>query len=168
MPTNFYMFFVAALIPMLVGMVYYHPKVLGNAWMKANGFTMESLEGTNMGLTLGVTYVLSVLVALALQGIVVHQAAAASMMMPEISEAGSAVQQEFYALMAKYGDRYRTFGHGALHGFMTGILLALPIVGINAAFERRGWKYTLIHVGYWAITLMLMGGLLCATLEWEM
>lgn len=168
MPDNFYMYFVAALIPMLVGSVYYHPKVAGNAWMKSNGFTMESLAGANMAVLLGITYVLSVLLAMALQGIVIHQTGVASMMMPELTEAGSPVQQEFNDIMAKYGDRYRTFPHGMLHGFAASLTFALPVIGINAAFERRGWKYTLIHFAYWAISLMLMGGLLCATLEWTM
>lgn len=168
MPANFYMFFVAALIPLVVGSIYYNPKVMGNAWMKANGFTMESMEGANMGVIFGLTYLLSLFLALTMQNIVIHQASVASMMMPEMLEAGNPVQQEFNDLMVKYGDRYRTFKHGALHGFIASIMFALPIIGINAAFERRGWKYTLIHTGYWAITLVLMGGLLCATLEWEM
>ncbi|MEZ4987342.1 MAG: DUF1761 domain-containing protein [Saprospiraceae bacterium] len=168
MPTNFYMLFVAALIPMVVGSIYYSPKVMGNAWMKSNGFTLESLQGTNMGLLLGSTYVLSVLIAFSLQYIVVHQTGAFSMMMPEVLEAGSDANKEFMGLMERYGDRYRTFKHGALHGFITSLFLVLPVMGINAAFERRGWKYVLIHFGYWAITLLLMGGLLCATLKWEM
>lgn len=34
---------VASLIPMIMGFIYYHPKVMGNAWMNANGFSQESL-----------------------------------------------------------------------------------------------------------------------------
>ena len=34
---------VAAIMPMLMGFVYYHPKVMGGRWMKANGFTLESI-----------------------------------------------------------------------------------------------------------------------------
>ena len=64
--------------------------------------------------------------------------------------------------MAVKGTAFRTFGHGALHGFFTGLFIVLPILGTNALFEQKGWKYVWINTGYWAITLMLMGGLICA------
>jgi hypothetical protein len=165
MPTNFYMYFVAALIPMIIGAIYYHPKVLGNAWMKSNGFTMESLEGANMSVIMGTAYLLSFVLAFGMTGSVIHQFNVASLLMPEILEPGNAVQQDLSDFMAKYGDRHRTVTHGLVHGFINALFFALPLIGINAAFERRGWKYVLIHFGYWAITLMLMGGLLSATLK---
>jgi hypothetical protein len=34
MPTNYYMFFVAGLIPIAVGALYYTPMIAGNAWIK--------------------------------------------------------------------------------------------------------------------------------------
>lgn len=165
MPTNFYMYFVAALIPMIIGATYYHPKVFGNAWMKSNGFTLESLQGGNMPVIMGTAYLLSCVLALGLTGAVIHQINIPSLMMPEVMESGSAIQQEVSAFMAKYGDRHRTFTHGLAHGLASALFFALPVIGINAAFERRGWKYVLIHLGYWIITLMLMGGLLSATLK---
>jgi hypothetical protein len=58
-------------------------------------------------------------------------------------------------------DSFRTFKHGMLHGIITSIFLVLPIIGINALFERRGAKYIFIHVGFWAICFALMGGILC-------
>ncbi|MEM1124805.1 MAG: DUF1761 domain-containing protein [Bacteroidota bacterium] len=79
---------------------------------------------------------------------------------------GSAAQQQFNELMAQYGDHHRSFGHGALHGGIIALFAALPLIGINALFERRGWKYIWIHTGYWFITLALIGGLLCATLDY--
>ena len=60
-----------------------------------------------------------------------------------------------------YGENFRTFKHGALHGTIAGIFFALPVFGIIALFERRSWKYVLIHLGFWVITLALMGGVLC-------
>ena len=68
--------------------------------------------------------------------------------------------------MAKYGNNFRTFSHGALHGIILAIGIGLPVFGTNALFERRGGKYIFIHLGYWIITLALMGGLLCATLKY--
>lgn len=166
MPTNFYMIFVAALIPMVIGAVYYHPKVVGGAWMKVNGFTEESLKGGNMAIIFGVSFLFSLFMAFIMQSFVIHQTVTFSMMMPEALEAGSQAQADFAALMSKYGDAHRSFGHGAVHGVFLTIFFVLPILGINALFERRGWKYIFIHAGYWLITLMLMGGLLCQTLEY--
>ena len=166
MPSNFYMLFVAALIPLIVGAVYYHPKVVGGAWMKSNGFTEESLQGANMAVIFGVSYLFSVLIAFTMMGVTIHQAGAFSMMMPEVMESGSAVQQDFNTLMATYGGNFRSFGHGALHGIIITLFFVLPIVGINGLFERRGWKYIFIHTGYWAISLILMGGLICQTLQY--
>jgi hypothetical protein len=79
-------------------------------------------------------------------------------------ESGSAEMIAFNDLMTQYGGNFRTFGHGAGHGVMFTVLFVLPLIAINALFERRGWKYIFIHTGFWLINLALMGGLLCATL----
>ena len=34
----------AALVPLVMGFLYYNPKVFGNAWMKAAGVTQEQIE----------------------------------------------------------------------------------------------------------------------------
>ena len=67
----------------------------------------------------------------------------------------------FQNFMATYGDRFRTFGHGALHGTMIGLFVVLPVMGTNALFERKSLKYVAINVGYWIVTLAIMGGILC-------
>jgi hypothetical protein len=43
---------------------------------------------------------------------------------------------------------------------LAAIFIVLPIIGINSIFERKSFKYVLIHVGYWALTLALMGGVI--------
>jgi len=68
---------------------------------------------------------------------------------------------EFTGMMEKYGKNFRTFKHGMLHGFIAGITLGVSIIGVTAMFERRSTKYILIHLGYWAITFMIMGGIIC-------
>ncbi len=166
MPTNFYMYFITALIPLLIGSVYYHPKVVGTAWMNANRFTEEDLKGANMIAILGLSYLLGVMISFAFGGVVIHQTGTAQMMIPEMLESGSEAQAVFNNLMATYGDHHRSFGHGAIHGILFTILFVLPIIAINALFERRGGKYIFIHFFYWIITLVLIGGVLCQTLHW--
>lgn len=166
MPTNWYWFLIAGLIPLLVGSLYYHKKLAGSAWMNVNGFKDEDLEGANMAMIFGVCYLLSVFIAFILSSFVIHQGGVFSMMYPDILVTGSEAQVEYNALMAKYGDAQRGFLHGVVHGSMVTIFFVLPLIAINALFERRGWKYIFIHAGYWWICLMLMGGILCHFLEY--
>ena len=39
---------VAAVSALVVGFIWYNPKVFGNAWMKAAGMTDEQVKGGNM------------------------------------------------------------------------------------------------------------------------
>ncbi len=55
---------------MVIGFIYYHKKVVGSAWMSVNDFTDEKVESNNMPLTLILSYVLAVLLAFALNGMV--------------------------------------------------------------------------------------------------
>ena len=67
----------------------------------------------------------------------------------------------YEAFMADYGNAFRTYKHGALHGILAGIFVALPIIGTNALFERKRAKYILINSGYWIVTMGIMGAIIC-------
>ena len=73
----------------------------------------------------------------------------------------SIAKPSYDAFMSDYGTAFRTFNHGALHGFMTGLFLILTVLGINALYERRSFKYTLVTGGYWVVCGMIMGGIIC-------
>lgn len=167
MPTNWYIFLLTALIPLAIGAIYYNPRVMGNVWMKANGFSDKDLEGANMPVIFLVSFILSAMFSFFLSSLVIHQGAVFSLLVPEVLESGSAAQNTFNSFMAEYGERYRSFGHGAAHGVMSALFFVLPLIAINAMFERRGWKYIMIHFGYWLICLILMGGIICSTLKYS-
>jgi hypothetical protein len=95
---------------------------------------------------------------------VVHQTALGSLFFsePGFQEAGSETMQFFDQIVARVGDKHRTFGHGAVHGTLTALLFVTPIIGIISIFERRNRKYVAVHAGYWIISLALMGGTLAA------
>jgi len=160
--SNFWILFIAALVPMLVGFFWYGP-LFGKPWMKVNGFTEESLKKGNMALIFGLSYFLSILLATGLMGLTNHQSGVIQLFAthPDVEVVGSEVHTLFTTVMEKFGDRHRTFGHGVVHGAFAAVLIALPLIAINALFERRGWKYIGIHFGYWLITLILMGGVVC-------
>ena len=98
------------------------------------------------------------LMAMVLQFLTIHQWGATGMIGGDATNA----KPSFTAFMNDYGTAFRTFKHGMLHGFIAGLFLALPIIGTNALFERRSWKYTLISGGYWIVCFMIMGGIICA------
>lgn len=156
--------FVAALVPLIMGFIWYNPKFLGNAWMKEAGLNEDSMKGFNMAKTFILTYILSVLICTALMPMVIHQMGVFSMVMnePGMKDPNSEISMWLNGIMDKYGNNFRTFKHGALHGTLAGIFLGLPIMGINAMFERKSWKYVFINAGFWAVCLALMGGIICA------
>ena len=81
----------------------------------------------------------------------------------DIAEAGGAFKCTD-GLLEKYGTTFRTFKHGAFHGTLAALFISLPIIGTNALFERKSFKYVAINVGYWMLTMALMGGVVCAFL----
>jgi len=158
MKINFLALLVAAVSTLLVGFVWYHPKVFGTIWMKEADMTEEKMKGSNMALIFGMAVFYAFLISMTLQFLVIHQWGAMSMMGGDVANA----KPSYAAFMADYGTTFRTFKHGMLHGFLAGLLLALPMIGTNALFEKRSWKYTLIVGGFWIVCFMLMGGIICA------
>lgn len=158
MEFNALFYFIAAIIPMIVGAIWYNPSVFGKAWMKHSGVTEEMIKGGNMLLIFGLSYVFSLFVSLELGSIVIHQNGFFALFPGQQTPEIDAYVQDF---VEQHGHKHRHFGHGALHGGITAILFALPIIGIVAMFERKRWNYVLIHFGYWFVTLCLMGGVLC-------
>ena len=158
MTIHAYVLFIAALIPLFVGFIWYHPKAFGNAWMKLIGATPESMKSGNMALIVGLCYLFALILAAGLMPIAIHQFAFGSVFDGDKSIESAAYMKNFYET---YGTRFRTFKHGALHGSITALIIALPLIGTNALFERKGFKYMAIHVGYWIVVLALMGGVIC-------
>ncbi len=62
--------------------------------------------------------------------------------------------------------RYDSFQHGALHGLIIGLMVAMPVLVTNGLFERKNLKNLAINTGYWVLTLTLMGGVLDALNHW--
>ena len=159
MKFNILAILVAALSSFVVGFVWYNPKVFGTIWMKEAGLTQEQLEKGNMLKIFGLTFVYSFMLAFMMPILVIHQMGPLGMIGgPDMIAAAKPSYAEF---LADYGDAFRTYKHGALHGFMSGIFLALPIVSINGLFEHKTWKYMLIQAGYWIAIMTVMGSIIC-------
>ena len=68
----------------------------------------------------------------------------------------------YKTIMDQFGTSFRTFKHGVFHGVIGGIMTVVPVLGTNAMFEGKGFKYIAINCGYWIVCLGLMGGILSA------
>nr|WP_317126078.1 DUF1761 domain-containing protein [Flavobacterium caseinilyticum] len=150
--------FLAALSTLIVGFVWYNPKVFGTIWMKESGVNPEKMIGSNMFLLFGASFFYAILISLILQMLTIHQFGALGM----IGGDPAIAKPSYISFMADYGNSFRTFKHGALHGFMAGLFFALPVIGTNALYERRSFKYTLVNGGFWIVCLTIMGGIICA------
>ena len=161
---NFIAIAAASILPLIIGFVWYNPKVFGTPWMKAADMNEDKIKGGNMLLIFGLTIVFSIFLSLALYTMVIHQSHIYSTLMnePALKDPNSELSIWLKDFMIKYGQNFRTFKHGTLHGLIGSVLVALPIISINALFERKSFKYILINWGYWAISMALMGGIICA------
>ncbi len=154
---------ITALIPLVTGFFWYNPKVFGNVWMTAINLKVDDIDKSKMLRTMLLTYVFSILIAMALPLVVIHQIHIKSAFFDFLSQINDPATYEgsvFKSVMDLVGNGHRTFGHGMLHGILFGILIIFPLISINALYEQRGVKYVFINAGYWTINCALMGGLL--------
>lgn len=156
MEINFLAVFAAAASALVVGFIWYNPKVFGTAWMKAADMNEEKIKGGNMAKIFILALFFAFLLALSIMPMVIHQMGAFSLAQGELG-----VQPSYDAFIADYANEFRTFKHGAFHGVLAGVFVALPILGTNALFERKGAKYILINAGYWTVTMGIMGAIIC-------
>ena len=161
MPFNMIAVLVAALVPMALGFVCYNPKTpMGAAWMRETQMTDEKMRSSNMAVIFGLSLLFAFLLAFFMTTVTIHQMAIGSLL--DGQEDGSAISIAGKEFLELTKSSFRSFGHGPLHGTIMGLVVVLPIMATNAMFERKSWKLTWINVGYWTITLALMGGIICA------
>jgi len=142
MNINWIAMVVAAILPLVTGFIWYNPKVFGTAWMKESGMTEEKAKSMNPGKTYGLAVVMAFLIAFAIW--------------PSVMMGGAPGMEH------GPGGDFMTFKHGALHGALLGITLAMPVLATNALFEQKSFQYVIINAGYWIVTMSLMGGLINA------
>lgn len=161
MEINWYIVLATGLIPNIIGFLWYGP-LFGKAWVVEAGVNPKP-ENVNMLKMTLLTLIFGVMLATALTTLVIHQMSVQSALMSEdFFNPDSEVNKYFMDFMSRYGENFRTFKHGALHGFMAGLFIFFPIMGCNALYEGKSWKYTLINTGFWTVCAMIMGGIICA------
>ena len=140
MEINWLAIIAATILPLVTGFIWYHPKVFGTAWMKETGMTEEKAKTMNPGKTYGLALVFAFILAFFIWPMVFL---------------GGAPPDDLHGTEA-----FLTFKHGILHGVMLALFVVLPVFATNALFEMKSFKYVVINVGYWVVTLALMGGII--------
>lgn len=159
MEFNFLAIIVAAVVPILLGFLWYNPILFGNIWAREAGMTPEKMKRGNFSVIAIISLILSFLLAFFVQTLTIHQFGALGMIGGDPTS--EAVLPSYQAFMDDYGTNFRTFKHGALHGLLAGLFIILPIIGINGMFERKSWKYILLNASYWTLALTIMGAIVC-------
>lgn len=132
---------VASISTLVVGFIWYNPKVFGTIWMKEIGMTEEKAKKANMGLIFGLSVVLAFLISFFLMANVLVGG-------PDDMRHGT--------------EAFMTFKHGALHGAVLGLMVVLPVIVTNGLYEQRSFKYMMVVAGYWTVSFILMGGIINA------
>jgi hypothetical protein len=156
MEPNYLANVVAALSTLVVGFIYFNPKVFGTAWMNANGLTDEKLKNASILKMYGFTIFFSFVLAFGVVPLMVfHEIGAAQL------AGGNEKDAALVEFLKVHGGKFSSFKHGALHGFFGALSILLPTFAINGLFQQRSWKAILIDVFYWVICLTVMGAIIC-------
>lgn len=136
MTPNYLHLLIAAIIPMALGMLWYHRSLFGKAWMKEAGITEESAKQANMAVMLGLTFVVSFVLAFGMYIFVMQEP----------------------SMMCSESETMPAFLHGAIHGSLAAVVLGIPALLVNALFEMKSLKYMIINGLYWVVAMAIMGG----------
>ena len=140
---NYLAIFVAGLVPMAIGYLWYGV-LFEKQWMESLNFTKKDVEGGNMAVIYGVSILFAMILAAAIKIDI-------EMTHKTVNDAGELIFGSFH-----------TFQHGALHGLGIGFILGIPALISNSLFQRNTGKNILLNVAYWLLTFAIMGGILDA------
>ena len=157
---NFPILVAAAFIPFLVAFIWFHPKVFGGTtWATVAGLTPAQNETPVKPYQLGLSILLNFFVAFGLYSLAVHESGVFGMVNADTAALTTGTAAAF---LAEYSGRHLSVGHGMIHGgIQTVLCFVLPILGYAVIFERKSKKYLFINLGFWIISLALMGGVIC-------
>lgn len=127
----------AGISAFVLGGVWYSPALFGNAWMKENNLSPETIKKGNMAKIFGIAFILSLIMAANL-----------GMFLAD-SPAGCPDN------CAQRTD----VSWGAIAGFLAGIWVFCA-VAMHGLFEHRSWKLICINGGYSLVGLTLMGAII--------
>ncbi len=158
---NWFILPIAGLIPLILGYIWYHPKVLGDRLAQVTGEKRIEKKTTQQILFI---YLFGIVLAYILTLMSVHQTAIFQLffMDPALADSNSEYNQFIQDFLSKYGTRHRSFGHGLIHGAEAGLMFGLSFLGITALLQGKSLKLIWIHLVFWVLCCGLVAGTTCA------
>ncbi|MEM6319024.1 MAG: DUF1761 family protein [Bacteroidota bacterium] len=155
---------IAAIIPLLISFIWFHPNVLGNKLAQVTGRPLSEINPKKSVGQLLLIYFLSILLSYIMTLVSVHQVGIFQLffMEPSFAEGNSEFNNVVNDFMAKYGGRHRSFGHGMLHGAEVSFFLGLSFFGTSAILQGKPFKQVWIPLGFWVVCCSLVAGVVCA------
>ncbi len=126
---------VCGIVSMVLGMIWYNPKVFGNVWMMASGINMTNPPERPASSGRAGSYIINFIGALVMAYVMAH----------------------FVYLMPAVG-----FAEGVKLGFWAWLgFVAVSMLGM-VLWEGKPWKYYSIVAGYQLVNMALIAGILAA------
>jgi len=138
---NFIAIIVAALVPSILGALYYGP-LFQKQWLSSLGRTEEEMVPNSMPLTYGLGLLMALIVSFFLKFNI-------ELSHKDVNDAGELI----------YGS-FHTFQHGALHGAMIALTTVVPVIVSLSLFQKSSGKNILLNVVFWTVCFAIMGGIL--------
>lgn len=140
MHMNWAAYAVAVVAQMFIGVLWFHPSVMGKVWASANGSTVEDMKPQNPALVYGLTILYTLLLTL--------------FIWTNVAGPGQDTAPD--------GHSYHTFQHGLAHALIFILLVVLPVIGSPAIHTGKSAKWMGVQMGYWAVRLAVAFGILSA------
>jgi hypothetical protein len=134
----------AALIPMLIGAIFYGP-LFGKRWVASLGYSQDNLPEP---IKMPIVYIISLLLSFVLSYYV-------AFIIEHVHKGVNDACERIFTTT-------HTFGHGAFHGLQLALIIVVPVLVSNLLFQRNTGTNILLNVVYWCLTISLMGGVLDA------
>lgn len=129
---NFLAVLVAAVASFAIGALWYSPVLFGKAWQKELGFTQKDLEGANMAMIFGGSFVMILIMALGMGML----------------------------LQGHYPVELINAKVGIFHGLYIGIAFVGTSTAINYFYQRKSLKLWAIDAFYQIVFLIVQGAIL--------
>jgi hypothetical protein len=151
---NFLVIAACSLIPFLIAFIWYSPSLFGgDNWNKIADIPADKAAVAVKPLKLVLSILLNFLLAFGVFAMTSHDFAMLGLVGgdPELLKTGTGA-----AFLAEYGGKFLTPTHGLVHGLVSTIAFALPVVGYATIFERKSAKYFWVNMGFWYISISIM------------
>jgi len=154
MNLNYLAFFLISFIPLIIAAIWYHPR---SGIVKWAG--VEGLRNLTIGQVF-IAFLLSFTLVYGYINLVIHQMGFYELFFTDIMLGNAESQRVVDEFLDKYRYKHRHLGHGIFHGVINAFVFALPFVGFHALVEKKPMRYVWLHLGYWLVTSIIIGGLI--------